>query len=183
MFQGLFAGLELKEEDVELDFSEGSSKALLTRASYCLSQGWRISEGESEPGEELELERTAQIEEIVVRLMEEMGRDQLTQIPDIEILPNISDIPDGTRSRTSTKRKASPGRGHKRTLSVGVTIGVALPPAKKKTAPENCTVIAKKQLDEAHSSYTSRAWLAEVATLREFWAKSWGTWLRSKSST
>ncbi|RYO74475.1 hypothetical protein DL764_010819 [Monosporascus ibericus] len=65
---------------------------------------------------------TAQIEEIVVRLMEEMGRDQLTQIPDIEILPNISDIPDGTRSRTSTKRKASPGRGHKRTHSVGVSL-------------------------------------------------------------
>ncbi|RYO77914.1 hypothetical protein DL766_001887 [Monosporascus sp. MC13-8B] len=60
---------------------------------------------------------TSQIEEIVVRLTEEMGRDQLTQIPDIEILPNISDIPDGTRNRTSTKRKASPGRGHKRAQS------------------------------------------------------------------
>ncbi|RYP74786.1 hypothetical protein DL769_003933 [Monosporascus sp. CRB-8-3] len=65
---------------------------------------------------------TAQIEEIVVRLTEEMGRDKLTQIPDIEILPNISDIPDGTRNRTSTKRKVSPERGHKRTQSVGVSL-------------------------------------------------------------
>ncbi|RYP78367.1 hypothetical protein DL771_000552 [Monosporascus sp. 5C6A] len=65
---------------------------------------------------------TAQIEEIVVRLTEEMGRDQLTQIPDIEILPNISDIPDAARNRTSTKRKASPRRDHKRTQSVGVSL-------------------------------------------------------------
>ncbi|RYP88788.1 hypothetical protein DL770_004580 [Monosporascus sp. CRB-9-2] len=157
MFQGLFASLELKEEDVELDFSEEQqdlvgqdillpSKKLKIKVAngygtipmrrwadhldFVHNPGWRMSEGESEPEEELELEPTAQIEEILVRLMEEMGRDQLTQIPDIEILPNISDIPDGTRNRTSTKRKASPGRGHKRTLSVRITIGIALPPAR-----------------------------------------------------
>ncbi|RYP74199.1 hypothetical protein DL771_003132 [Monosporascus sp. 5C6A] len=78
-----------------------------------------------------------------------MGRDQLTQIPDIEILPNISDIPDGTRNRTSTKRKASPGRGHKRTLSVGVTKRSALSLRPAAAPVYAVAAAAKKQLAEA----------------------------------
>ncbi|RYO82550.1 hypothetical protein DL764_009589 [Monosporascus ibericus] len=183
MFQSLFSSLELKVEDAELDFSEEQQglvdqDILLPSEKLKVKAANRARAGgcqKARPTEELERERssvikhipdieyngcTAQIEEIVVRLMEEMGRDQLTQIPDIDILPNVSDIPDGIRSRTSTKRKASPGRGHKRTLSVGVTIGVALRAGQARKRHQRALPSPPRR-----SSSTSRAWLA-VATLR-----------------
>ncbi|KAH8671062.1 hypothetical protein BX600DRAFT_509768 [Xylariales sp. PMI_506] len=64
---------------------------------------------------------TAQIEEIVAQLKLEMDQGKLTQIPDIEILPNISTDPteDG-KSKLVLKRKTSGANAHKRSQSVGV---------------------------------------------------------------
>ncbi|KAI1845096.1 hypothetical protein JX265_002818 [Neoarthrinium moseri] len=65
---------------------------------------------------------TAQIEEIVAQLKTEMDQGKLTQIPDIEILPNIStDSPDDGRNKVVLKRKTSSGSAHKRSQSVGFT--------------------------------------------------------------
>ncbi|KAI0838591.1 hypothetical protein F5Y06DRAFT_38376 [Hypoxylon sp. FL0890] len=65
---------------------------------------------------------TAEIEEIVARLKQEMEETNMTQIPDIEILPNISmDAPNDARPKTLVKRKTSTGsHPHKRSQSVGV---------------------------------------------------------------
>ncbi|KAI1140438.1 hypothetical protein F5Y05DRAFT_317956 [Hypoxylon sp. FL0543] len=65
---------------------------------------------------------TAEIEEIVARLKQEMEETNMTQIPDIEILPNISmDTSNDARPKTLLKRKTSTGsQPHKRSQSVGV---------------------------------------------------------------
>ncbi|KAI1107085.1 hypothetical protein F4804DRAFT_340089 [Jackrogersella minutella] len=67
---------------------------------------------------------TAEIEEIVARLKQEMDETNMTQIPDIEILPNISmDSLNDTRPKTLLKRKTSTGSHiHKRSQSVGVAL-------------------------------------------------------------
>ncbi|KAI0143969.1 hypothetical protein F4776DRAFT_661069 [Hypoxylon sp. NC0597] len=67
---------------------------------------------------------TAEIEEIVARLKQEMEETNMTQIPDIEILPNISmDASNDTRPKTLLKRKTSTGSYiHKRSQSVGVAL-------------------------------------------------------------
>lgn len=65
---------------------------------------------------------TAQIEEIVAQLKGEMDQGKLLQIPDIEILPNISTdsaLDDG-KPKTVMKRKTS-SAAHKRSQSVGFT--------------------------------------------------------------
>ncbi|KAK9782898.1 hypothetical protein SCAR479_01241 [Seiridium cardinale] len=66
---------------------------------------------------------TAQIEEIVEQLKNEMDDGKLAQIPDIEILPNIStDTSSDGKSKVVMKRKTSAGSGiHKRSQSVGFT--------------------------------------------------------------
>lgn len=66
---------------------------------------------------------TAQIEEIVAQLKSEMDEGKLAQIPDIEILPNIStdSLEDG-KNKVVMKRKTSAGSSiHKRSQSVGFT--------------------------------------------------------------
>ncbi|KAI0134669.1 ORP1 protein [Xylariales sp. AK1849] len=64
---------------------------------------------------------TEQIEEIVAKLKTEMDQGKLTQIPDIEILPNIStESPDDGKNKMMLKRKTSAGSAHKRSQSVGV---------------------------------------------------------------
>ncbi|OTA70288.1 hypothetical protein K449DRAFT_393294 [Hypoxylon sp. EC38] len=67
---------------------------------------------------------TVEIEEIVARLKQEMEETNMTQIPDIEILPNISmDTSTDTRPKTLLKRKTSTGGyTHKRSQSVGVAL-------------------------------------------------------------
>ncbi|KAL7622947.1 hypothetical protein AAE478_006626 [Parahypoxylon ruwenzoriense] len=67
---------------------------------------------------------TAEIEEIVVRLKQEMEETNMTQIPDIEILPNISmDTSDLAKPKALLKRKTSTGNStHKRSQSVGVAL-------------------------------------------------------------
>ncbi|KAI1418703.1 hypothetical protein F5Y13DRAFT_5351 [Hypoxylon sp. FL1857] len=67
---------------------------------------------------------TAEIEEIVARLRQEMEETNMTQIPDIEILPNISmDASNDTRPKTLLKRKTSTTvHTHKRSQSVGVAL-------------------------------------------------------------
>ncbi|KAI0386591.1 hypothetical protein F5Y04DRAFT_275043 [Hypomontagnella monticulosa] len=67
---------------------------------------------------------TAEIEEIVARLKQEMEETNMTQIPDIEILPNISmDTASDARPKTMLKRKTSTGsQAHKRSQSVGVAL-------------------------------------------------------------
>ncbi|KAI1389819.1 uncharacterized protein F4822DRAFT_428159 [Hypoxylon trugodes] len=67
---------------------------------------------------------TTEIEEIVARLKQEMVETNMTQIPDIEILPNISmDVSNDTRPKTLMKRKTSAGNNtHKRSQSVGVAL-------------------------------------------------------------
>ncbi|KAH6655716.1 hypothetical protein BKA67DRAFT_246835 [Truncatella angustata] len=69
---------------------------------------------------------TAQIEEIVAQLKLEMDEGKLAQIPDIEILPNIStDSSEDGKSKVAIKRKTSAGSGiHKRSQSVGFTQGL-----------------------------------------------------------
>ncbi|KAK3377885.1 hypothetical protein B0H63DRAFT_228974 [Podospora didyma] len=66
---------------------------------------------------------TAEMMDIVTEIEEQMENGALTQIPDIEILPNISmDTPDDGRSKMNTiKRKNSTG-GHKRSQSMGVSM-------------------------------------------------------------
>ncbi|KAI0851288.1 hypothetical protein F5Y00DRAFT_259824 [Daldinia vernicosa] len=64
---------------------------------------------------------TAEIEEIVARMRNEIRENYSTQIPDIEILPNISmDTSNDTNSKTLTRQKDSPV--HKRSRSVGVAL-------------------------------------------------------------
>ncbi|KAI1081231.1 hypothetical protein F5B20DRAFT_579609 [Whalleya microplaca] len=67
---------------------------------------------------------TTEIEAIVARLQQEMEQNNMTQIPDIEILPNISmEASDDARSKAVIKRKTSNGSSpHKRSQSVGVTL-------------------------------------------------------------
>lgn len=67
---------------------------------------------------------TVEIQDIVARLKKEMDETNMTQIPDIEILPNISmDTSSDTRLKTMLKRKTSTGsQVHKRSQSVGVAL-------------------------------------------------------------
>ncbi|KAI2779810.1 hypothetical protein F4815DRAFT_446002 [Daldinia loculata] len=68
---------------------------------------------------------TAEIEEIVARMRNEIREAQSTQIPDIEILPNISmETPNDTKPKTITRQRGSPGSSqiHKRSQSVGVAL-------------------------------------------------------------
>ncbi|KAI2473225.1 hypothetical protein F4781DRAFT_225894 [Annulohypoxylon bovei var. microspora] len=67
---------------------------------------------------------TVEIEEIVARLKQEMEETNMTQIPDIEILPNISmDASNDARPKAMLKRKTSGGsHTHKRSQSVGVSL-------------------------------------------------------------
>ncbi|KAI0108526.1 hypothetical protein F4814DRAFT_62264 [Daldinia grandis] len=67
---------------------------------------------------------TADIEEIVARMRNEIRETRSSQIPDIEILPNISmDTPDDTKPKTPARHKSSLGsQTHKRSQSVGVAL-------------------------------------------------------------
>lgn len=67
---------------------------------------------------------TAEIGEIMARLKQEMEETNMTQIPDIEILPNISmNTSDNGAPKVTVKRKTSSGGpAHKRSQSVGVTL-------------------------------------------------------------
>jgi hypothetical protein len=65
---------------------------------------------------------TEQIEEIVARLKSDMDQGTLTQIPDIEILPNITvDSPEDGKNKIALKRKTS-ANSHKRSQSVGMAL-------------------------------------------------------------
>ncbi|KAI5927031.1 hypothetical protein F4810DRAFT_699286 [Camillea tinctor] len=64
---------------------------------------------------------TSEIEEIVARLKEEMDANNLTQIPDIEILPNIStDTVDDPKPKAVLRRKSNASGVHRRSHSMGV---------------------------------------------------------------
>ncbi|KAI1380837.1 hypothetical protein F4677DRAFT_200032 [Hypoxylon crocopeplum] len=66
---------------------------------------------------------TAEIEEIVARLKQEMEETNMTQIPDIEILANLPPDPEEARPKAMLRRKTSSGsHTHKRSQSVGVTL-------------------------------------------------------------
>ncbi|KAI3326240.1 hypothetical protein HD806DRAFT_532889 [Xylariaceae sp. AK1471] len=66
---------------------------------------------------------TDEIESIVLRLKEEMEENHLVQIPDIEILPNLStDGAEEAKSKIPIKRKTGNGPLHKRSQSVGVAL-------------------------------------------------------------
>lgn len=78
---------------------------------------------------------TEQIEEIVAHLKSEMDQNRLTQIPDIEILPNIStDMPEDGKSKAVVKRKTSNASSHKRSQSVGVPLP---PPMTRRSSQQN----------------------------------------------
>ncbi len=59
-----------------------------------------------------------------------MDKSHITQIPDIEILPNIliDTSADDIKTKTHTKRKAANGSAHKRSQSVGVSLRSAYDP-------------------------------------------------------
>ncbi|ORY65541.1 uncharacterized protein BCR38DRAFT_200417 [Pseudomassariella vexata] len=63
---------------------------------------------------------TETIEAIVAQLKSEMDSNNLTQIPDIEILPNISTEQEDGKKKLVLPRKNSSGGSHKRSQSVGV---------------------------------------------------------------
>ncbi|KAI5860126.1 hypothetical protein GGS23DRAFT_607102 [Durotheca rogersii] len=67
---------------------------------------------------------TAEIEEIVARLKQEMEETGMTQIPDIEILPNIPTEASGpSGAKAPLKRRTNGGGGvHRRSQSVGVSL-------------------------------------------------------------
>ncbi|KAI8624433.1 hypothetical protein F5Y19DRAFT_314911 [Xylariaceae sp. FL1651] len=66
---------------------------------------------------------TDEIEKIVLRLKQEMEENLLLQIPDIEILPNIStDGAEEAKPKIPTRRKTSSNTIHKRSQSVGVAM-------------------------------------------------------------
>ncbi|KAI1662614.1 hypothetical protein F4813DRAFT_4173 [Daldinia decipiens] len=67
---------------------------------------------------------TAEIEEIVARMRNEIRETQSSQIPDIEILPNISmETSDDTNPKAIMRQRSSPGSQiHKRSQSVGVAL-------------------------------------------------------------
>lgn len=62
---------------------------------------------------------TDEIQQIVLRLKEEVEQNNMSQIPDIEILPNITDIQDGSRNKATLKRKAAISSTHRRSQSAG----------------------------------------------------------------
>ncbi|KAK8020387.1 hypothetical protein PG990_005525 [Apiospora arundinis] len=103
---------------------------------------------------------TEQIEEIVAHLKSEMDQNRLTQIPDIEILPNIStDIPEDGKSKVVVKRKSSNASSHKRSQSVGVPLP---PPMTRRSSQQNyydalhTSPIDKRQRVADFSSYGDR---------------------------
>lgn len=66
---------------------------------------------------------SAEIEDIVDLIKEHLEEVHASQIPDIEILPNITlDPADDTASRAMLKRKASNPHTHRRSQSVGVAL-------------------------------------------------------------
>jgi hypothetical protein len=72
---------------------------------------------------------TDEIDGIILRLKKEIEENHLVQIPDIEILPNIStDGADEPKLKMPTKRKSSNGPLHKRSQSVGVALQTASSP-------------------------------------------------------
>lgn len=80
---------------------------------------------------------TTEIEEIVARLKDEVEENHLTQIPDIEILPNITDIQDGGRNKATLKRKASTSTTHQRSQSGGNSLYHESPPVTRRNARPN----------------------------------------------
>ncbi|KAI1109270.1 hypothetical protein F5Y14DRAFT_38790 [Nemania sp. NC0429] len=63
---------------------------------------------------------TEEMQEIMCRLKGEIEANKLTQIPDIELLPNIpSDSTDNSRPKQSTKKQETNGKMHKRSKSLG----------------------------------------------------------------
>ncbi|KAK7952294.1 uncharacterized protein PG986_008022 [Apiospora aurea] len=103
---------------------------------------------------------TEQIEEIVAHLKSEMDQNRLTQIPDIEILPNIStDMPEDGKSKVVVKRKTSNANSHKRSQSVGVPLP---PPMTRRSSQQNyydalhTSPIDKRQRVTEFGSYGER---------------------------
>ncbi|CAI4212220.1 unnamed protein product [Parascedosporium putredinis] len=69
---------------------------------------------------------TAQIKDIMAQLRDEVHAGNLLQLPDIEILPNIEGA---VAPRRPQKRRSKSSVSHRRTQSMGIPIGNALPPA------------------------------------------------------
>ncbi|KAH9900092.1 hypothetical protein F4778DRAFT_155206 [Xylariomycetidae sp. FL2044] len=101
---------------------------------------------------------TAEILDIVKRLKGEMEQNSLTQIPDIEILPNIStDHSDGGKidgkSKPALKRKTSAGSTHKRSQSVGnVLHSHTMTPISRHGSQSTYWKAKAEAEDQAHSS-------------------------------
>jgi hypothetical protein len=78
--------------------------------------------------------RTPQIEAIITQLKTEIWDGRLQQIPDIELLPNITDDDPVTtpQRKVTQKRKSAAGSTHRRTQSMGVGLQPeALPPVRR----------------------------------------------------
>lgn len=109
---------------------------------------------------------TRQIEEVVAQLKSEMDHNNLTQIPDIEILPNIStDALEDGKSKMVVKRKPSTSSTHKRSQSVGV----ALPPppmirrhSQQSYYEQRSSPIEKRQRTADFAAYGRSMGLAQV---------------------
>ncbi|KAH8893392.1 hypothetical protein GQ53DRAFT_805581 [Thozetella sp. PMI_491] len=72
---------------------------------------------------------TAEIEAVVQQLKVEMDENRIAQIPDIEILPNITtDTSEESKAKAYPKRKPSTGNTHKRSHSMGVALRAAHEP-------------------------------------------------------
>lgn len=98
---------------------------------------------------------TVEIEEIVTRLKEEMKKAQMTQIPDIEILPNISmDFSDDATPKAMIRRKTSNGYTHKRSQSVGVALRPEPPSLTRRVSQPSPT--EKRQRISDTISYSGR---------------------------
>ncbi len=88
---------------------------------------------------------TAEIQDIIARLKDEVQQKNLAQIPDIEILPNITDY-EGSKNKGTLKRKASTGSSHRRSHSLGATL-----------RPESHTTIRSVQPDADGSDDAPRS--------------------------
>jgi hypothetical protein len=92
---------------------------------------------------------TEQMLEIVDRLRSEIDMGKLSQIPDIEILPNISSDGEDGKPKTYLKRKTSgTGNTHKRSQSMGVALRPeSLPMARRISQPNNYWAAPEHHMD------------------------------------
>ncbi|KAI1502836.1 hypothetical protein F5X99DRAFT_145013 [Biscogniauxia marginata] len=116
---------------------------------------------------------TTEIEEIVARLKEEMEANNLTQIPDIEILPSISsDTADDTKPKMVLRRKASAGTTHRRSQSVGVASQARSSPMTRRISQPSednprPSPVEKRQRTSETSPYSDHHGRASLSSLPE----------------